>query len=214
MSSKLSAAAQLQVLRLLAGGDDYAWFSRVRWTLSTSWKVLDHLYFGNLAAPPESYLRSRELAMIQKDAVTEEDLSFIFSHREPLVFHACPNSLVPKLVNAFQELREEPSFLHATIACDHAGRIEVSPPLYVDCFPCTACRHDATVQTRFRRAMANARDSNKERVVEKFHICSEHFTKQLSIELYYSTTRQFYGNEFYARPETASGHAYQIRVAY
>ncbi|KAH7708645.1 hypothetical protein AAVH_24090 [Aphelenchoides avenae] len=140
--------------------------------------------------------------MIQKDDVSEEDLSFIFSHGQPLVFHACPNRLVPKLIEAFQQLNEEPPFLHATTMHGNVGSIEVSPPLYVDCFPCTACRRDATVQTRLRTC-----DAKSECVVETFHIRSNLFTKQLSIELYYMTAGHFNGCEFYARPETASDTA-------
>ncbi|KAH7708868.1 hypothetical protein AAVH_23875 [Aphelenchoides avenae] len=138
-----------------------------------------------MAEPPESYLRSHELAVIQKDAISEEDLSFIFSHGQPLVFEACPDRLVPKLIEAFQELSEEPSFLQVTIMCGSVGRIEVSPPLYDDYYPCTACRRFTTVQTRYRPEVAAAcSDANMKCVVEKFHICSKHFTKQLSFELY------------------------------
>lgn len=98
MSSKLSAVAQLDVLRLLSGADDYVWFSHVYEKLPTAWKVLHGLYLSNTAEPPEGYLRSRELAMIQKNAISEDDLSFIFSHGQPLVFEACPAGLVPKLI--------------------------------------------------------------------------------------------------------------------
>ncbi|KAH7702009.1 hypothetical protein AAVH_30851 [Aphelenchoides avenae] len=96
--------------------------------------------------------------MIQRDAVSEEDLRFIFFHGQPLVFEAFPNRLVPKVIRRL--FRPE-------VACD----------------------------------------SNKECVVEKFHFCSKHFTKQLSIELYSSTRRHFYGYEFYGRPATTSEHA-------
>ncbi|KAH7702872.1 hypothetical protein AAVH_29964 [Aphelenchoides avenae] len=206
MSSKLSAVAQLQIVRLLGEANGYLWYTGVCGKLPSDWKVLAHLYLCNLAAPPESYLRSRELAMIQKDAVSEEDLSFIFSHGQPLVFEACPERLIPKLIEMFEQLNEEPPFLHVTIMRGNVGSIEVSPPLYVDCFPCTACRRDAAVQPSFRHKMANACDANSKCVVETFHIRSNRFTKQLSIELYYRTY-YFYGYEFYARPETASDNA-------
>lgn len=99
MSSKLSALAQLQILRLLAScDDDDGCFSRARRRLPTDWRVLDRLYTDNLAPRQESYLRTRELAMIQKDAVSEDDLRFTFAHGKPLVFDGCPSRLVPKLI--------------------------------------------------------------------------------------------------------------------
>ncbi|KAH7715164.1 hypothetical protein AAVH_17438 [Aphelenchoides avenae] len=124
-----------------------------------------------------------QLTLALKGEADDEDVRAIFAHGKPLHFWSCPRLLVSKIVEAFKELHEEPACVDVTItAC--AGHGANSPSkawaeVYTTLFPCHACTTLETVEA----------PRNPHRAVEKFHVSSEHFRKQLIVELHCELTR-------------------------
>ncbi|KAH7720598.1 hypothetical protein AAVH_11929 [Aphelenchoides avenae] len=125
------------------------------------------------------YLDSLELAFALKGQVDEEDVRAIFTHGKPLKFHRCPPLFVSKIVEAFTELKKEPTHLDVTITHGLGGLrgrrpSEAWPQVYTTHLPCHACSNGSG--NPFRTMYF---------AVEKFHVSSKSFVKQLTVELHY-----------------------------
>ncbi|KAH7694096.1 hypothetical protein AAVH_38863, partial [Aphelenchoides avenae] len=164
--------------------------------VNDEWKAVYQLYRNMKPAPPPDYLDSLGLALVIKGEADDEDVRAIFAHGKPLGFWGCPRLLVPKIVEAFSELQQEPECLDVTItALPGFGVMKPSetwPQVYTTYLPCYAC---TAVEAVERRSIPRWRDPKRgwladpvgtvDFVVEKFHISSKSFGKHLTVELHY-----------------------------
>ncbi|KAH7716020.1 hypothetical protein AAVH_16576 [Aphelenchoides avenae] len=207
MASTLSHSAIHRIISLVLGGPK--WYpSYTLKDVHSKWKAIHDLYTDVRPVPPLDYLDSLELALVLKGQVDDEDVRDIFAHGKPLKFWGCPPQLVPKIVEAFRELHEEPASLDVTITALHGlgatSPSEAWPQVYATHLPCSACSSVQTIEERritrgktpirvgFRPGGAPVPreapvDPNKavDFAVETFHISSKRFRKRLTLELHY-----------------------------
>ncbi|KAH7725620.1 hypothetical protein AAVH_06800 [Aphelenchoides avenae] len=205
MSSKLSARAIN--LSLALRECDY-------WPRTDDEKLcrnLQMLYLDEVAQNGHGFLKRR---LILQNFLKDEDVQDIFTLGEPLIFDAedYPRLVVPKIVEAFQHLTTEPSFLDVSIvvlmkegwANEITARMdrpaELWSQVYDGYLPCAACTMVEVGKTschgHFDSWPISACDyCNKpwtplnswaSYAVEKFHVASKHFDKQLDVELYFT----------------------------
>ncbi|KAH7673135.1 hypothetical protein AAVH_42386, partial [Aphelenchoides avenae] len=150
--------------------------------VNDAWKAIHNLYMTIEHAQSIDCHDSLELALALKGEVDDEDVRAIFVDGKPLQFLSCPPLLVSKIVEAFEELQEEPACVDVTItACPGHGANSPSKAwaeVYTTLFPCHACTTLETLEA----------PRNPHRTVEKFHVSSEHFRKQLIVELHCELT--------------------------
>ncbi|KAH7720595.1 hypothetical protein AAVH_11926 [Aphelenchoides avenae] len=99
------------------------------------------------------YLDSLELAFALNGRVEDEDVDAIFKYGKPLKFHRCPPQFVSKIVEAFTELKKEPTDLNVTITHGLGGLRGRRPSeawlqVYTTHLPCYACSTVETVKIR------------------------------------------------------------------
>ncbi|KAH7706895.1 hypothetical protein AAVH_25876 [Aphelenchoides avenae] len=149
--------------------------------------------------PPMDYLRSQELAVFLQEDLDTEAMRSVFEHGKPLVFDRdLPPLLVPAIIEAFQQLQDEPSFLEVTLSRPSGSpRVDISalwPQAYITHLPCGACTE----------ADAPGTGNEARLLVEKFHIPSKRFDSQLAVELHFSLDdRHKYARRNPVRPPTA-----------
>ncbi|KAH7660491.1 hypothetical protein AAVH_43725 [Aphelenchoides avenae] len=148
---------------------------------------------------------SMERRLLLKNALGDTDVQDVFADGKPLVYDAedYPRLLVPNIVEAFQDLKNEPSFLDITIAvptkndvnhCANKGPIsmdhpaEVWPQVYRSYLPCPTCTTvEASKAWRIKNKQPPAPPSSLlQYAVEKIHVPSKHFGKQLTVELHFN----------------------------
>ncbi|KAH7701414.1 hypothetical protein AAVH_31451 [Aphelenchoides avenae] len=148
---------------------------------------------------------SMERRLLLKNALGDTDMQDVFAHGKPLVYDGedYPRLFVPKIVEAFQHLKEEPAFFDITIAvprknvgpwCTNKVPIsmvhptEVWPQAYHSYLPCATCTTvEASKVWRIKNKQPPAPPSSLlHYVVEKIHVSSKHFGKQLTVELHFN----------------------------
>ncbi|KAH7707827.1 hypothetical protein AAVH_24941 [Aphelenchoides avenae] len=168
------------------------------------------------------YLDSLELALVIKGKVDDEDVRDIFAHGRPLNFSRCPRLLVSKIVEAFVKLQKEPAYLDVTVTAAY-GFVLTRPSeawcqVYITHLPCHTCTTVETVEKRsipglrlrhLRSGEPEEPVGTEDVVVERFHVSSESFGKQLIVELHYELTQ---GTAETEREQSSFLHKITIRV--
>ncbi|KAH7709072.1 hypothetical protein AAVH_23653 [Aphelenchoides avenae] len=200
MSSELSPYAIHRILHFLDNGDrrrrtvKKMWAppnKSQRWNVDEKWNYVYTHYFIHRRSPPMDHLRSLELALFHgKDL----DLGTMRTAlQEPLVFvRNGPCQFVPKILEAFHRLTENPPFRDVTIVEPYKGwpsmvLASVWPQVYIDHVHCGACM----------------KTEHESLVVEKLHIPSKHFNKQLTVELHFTLDGLEPTDDGDVRPATA-----------
>ncbi|KAH7719778.1 hypothetical protein AAVH_12729 [Aphelenchoides avenae] len=113
--------------------------------VNEAWNYVHSRYFLHNRTPPMDYLRSLELALFVRKDLDSEAMRTVFAHGKPLVFDRDrPRLLVPAIIEAFQELKEEPSFLDVVLGSSSGtwnsdmALSAVWPRAYIDYVPCGA----------------------------------------------------------------------------
>ncbi|KAH7725633.1 hypothetical protein AAVH_06813 [Aphelenchoides avenae] len=220
MSLELSSRATEMILALLyrcsLGNDD----DRLDYELR-------RICVYKLANDSHRFLKQRLILMIQRSILlNEKDVQDIFALGKSLVFsgYEYPGLIVPMIVEAFPHLTQEPSLLDITLVVEgqYLQPAEVWPQLYVSFVPCNACTTVETITVKrtgsqfgefgaFSSAWVPPRRGKAERgdtteyVVEKFHIGSKHFDKQLAVELRFVLGDPKTDGRMLVRPPTAPG---------
>ncbi|KAH7707464.1 hypothetical protein AAVH_25285 [Aphelenchoides avenae] len=166
------------------------------------------------------YLDSLELALDLKGKVDDEDVRAIFAHGRPLNFSRCPRLLVSKIVEVFTKLQKEPAYLDVTVTAA-SGFVLTRPSeawcqVYITHLPCHMC---TTIETVEKRGIPGLRlrhlrseeepVGTEDVVVERFHVSSESFGKQLIVELHYELTQ---GTAETEREQSSFVHKITIRL--
>ncbi|KAH7662454.1 hypothetical protein AAVH_22955 [Aphelenchoides avenae] len=116
------------------------------------WRTIHELYRNIKPAPPLDYLGSPELTLVLKGQLDDADVHALFAHGKPLQFWGCPQLFVSKIVEAFNALQEEPTYLDVTISALSGLGATISsdawPQIYTAHFPCHACTTVQTVKGR------------------------------------------------------------------
>ncbi|KAH7707959.1 hypothetical protein AAVH_24797 [Aphelenchoides avenae] len=161
MTSNLSPSA-IQRIIFLAVHDDRPTCTRRalpgRYTahlldlVSSKWNTICKLYRDIDPTPALDYLDSLELSLILKDEVDDADVSAIFACGRPLQFWGCPRLLVSKIVEAFSELQDEPTYLDVTITAlfglGAKRASEAWTQVYRSHLPCYSCTTVEAVEER------------------------------------------------------------------
>ncbi|KAH7719210.1 hypothetical protein AAVH_13368 [Aphelenchoides avenae] len=200
MSSELSPYAIHGILCFLENGDRRRRTVKKmrappnkshRWNVDEKWNYVYTHYFIHRHSPPMDHLRSLELALfLGKDL----DLyAMRTALQKPLVFERNrPRRFVPKIVQAFHRLTEEPPLLDVTVVEPYKGwpstvLAAIWPEVYIDFMRCGACM----------------KTEHESLVVEKFHVPSKHFDKQLTVELHFTLDGWEPSDDGDVRPATA-----------
>ncbi|KAH7680289.1 hypothetical protein AAVH_41336, partial [Aphelenchoides avenae] len=120
--------------------------------VSSKWYAIYRLYRDIEPTPALDYLDSLELSLVLKDEVDDADVSAIFACGRPLQFWGCPRLIVSKIVEAFSELQEEPTYLDVTITalCGLGVKrtSEAWTQVYRSHLPCYSCTTVEAVEER------------------------------------------------------------------
>ncbi|KAH7696611.1 hypothetical protein AAVH_36317, partial [Aphelenchoides avenae] len=162
--------------------------------VNSKWNAVYKLYRNIEPAPPLHYLDSLELALVLKDEVDDADVRAIFACGRPLEFWGCPRLLVSNIVEAFNALQDEPTYLDVTItALFELGSkrpSEAWAEVYRIHLPCYACTSVESVEERSIPRLRypgweHPNPGTVDFAVEKFHVSSKTFRKRLTVELHY-----------------------------
>ncbi|KAH7717634.1 hypothetical protein AAVH_14915 [Aphelenchoides avenae] len=172
-----------------------------------TWDYVYAHYFIHDSPPPMDYLRSLELALSLANDLDNDPMRTLLKHGKSLIFERDrPRLIVPAIIEAFQQLKEEPSFLDVTLSNSFRSwtgdmALEaVWPQAYIDYVPWTSIEGPGSEanegkpleeENTQRSSGAHLASSlldydDAGYVVETFHIPSKHFFKQLVVELYFS----------------------------
>ncbi|KAH7709760.1 hypothetical protein AAVH_22957 [Aphelenchoides avenae] len=226
MASTLSSSSVHRIIALVEKDDDE--YSQPRLSLPSrypympeyvnrEWMAIYQLYISNKPSPPLDYLKSFEMALVLKGQIDDADVRAIFAHGKPLGFWSCPRMFVSKIVEVFSEMHKEPEFLDVAItALDAFGAARPSEAwsqVYRTHLPCYACSMVDTVEARsIPRLDYPGREDpvgNVDVVVEKFHVSSRSFRKQLIVGLYYELVQGMSETE---RQQSSILHKITIRL--
>ncbi|KAH7662446.1 hypothetical protein AAVH_43593 [Aphelenchoides avenae] len=165
MSSELSPFAVHRILYFLENDDRRSKHSkktrapqkddtRHPRNVSEKWDYIYTNYFLRNRPLPMASLRSVKLALLLQKRLDDTIMRAVFKHGKPLVLDKDrPRLFVPTIIETFQRLNEEPSFLDVTLSQPtKASNMDLSaewPQVYTDHFMCGVCSNlDWRVKTQ------------------------------------------------------------------
>ncbi|KAH7707678.1 hypothetical protein AAVH_25094 [Aphelenchoides avenae] len=211
MSSKLSATAKHRISDFLNSQGRY-----VTDEIDREWRFVGELYFTpQRFAPTSDYLRSDEFDLSLRSDSLDVAIRLIFGgSRSAKFWQRIPDGLIPKIVEHFLALIDEPKPLDFTFVSQSDWTPgEFWPEVYASRFPCPKCSEVVNVADENYGGMSpemprrhgfwgylwvpdeQSEPASKHPVtytVEKFHMRNDHLTRQLTLEFHFTLEDPFF----------------------